>query len=196
MAEGDDRLEPATAEQMDPRTREILGETLAPVASLEGGDPSSGGPLEILRTIAHHPRILEPFLGFAATLATRGVLARRESELLALRAAWNCGSAFEWGHHVRYARAAGLGEQEIERVVEGPAAAGWSERDRLLLEVADELHRGQDVADATWRRMRERFDNAQLVEIPFVVGIYTMLSMLAKSTGVPLEEDLPPLPRG
>lgn len=195
MAEGDERLEPATAERMDERTREILGETVAPVSSLEGRERGVGGPLDILRTIAHHPRLLEPFLGFAATLATRGVLARRESELLALRAAWNCGSAFEWGHHVRYARAAGLDGAEIERIAEGPAAAGWSERERLLLEVADELHRGQDVSDATWRRMRGCFDDAQLVEIPFVVGIYTMLSMVAKSTGVPLEADLPPLPR-
>lgn len=196
MAEGDDRLGPLDLEQLQPRAREILGGTLAPVTDLEGGQRKpGGGPLAILRTIAHHPRLLEPFLGFAATLATRGVLARRESELLALRAAWNCGSAFEWGHHARYARAAGLDEMEIARVASGPGAAGWSGRERLLLEVADELHQGQDVSAGTWQRMRECFDDAQLVEIPFVVGSYTMLSMVAKSTGVPLEEGLPPLPR-
>ena len=33
------------------------------------------------------------------------------------------------------------------------------------------------------------------VEIPFVVGNYTMLSMVAKATGVPVGEGLPPLPR-
>ncbi len=196
MAEGDDRLGPLALEQMDPRAREILGGTVAPVASLEGGKQTpGGGSLNILRTVAHHPRLLEPFLGFAATLATRGVLPRRDSELLALRAAWNCGSSFEWGHHVLYARAAGLDETEIARVATGSGAAGWSERDRLLLEVADELHQGQDVSDGTWQRMRKSFDDAQLVEIPFVVGSYTMLSMVAKSTGVPLEDGLPSLPR-
>lgn len=195
MAEGDDRLAPATANEMSPRSREILGGTEAPVASLEGREPAGGGPLNILRTVAHHPTLLEPFLGFAATLATRGVLPRRESELLALRAAWSCGSAFEWGHHVRYARAAGLSEDEIERVARGPGAPGWSGRERLLLEAADELHREQDVSPATWRSLRGCFDDAQLVEIPFVVGVYTMLSMVARSTGVPLEAGLPPLPR-
>jgi alkylhydroperoxidase family enzyme len=195
MAEGDDRLAPVTDAALDPKTRSILGGTVGPVASLEGGSPKkAGGPLNILRTVAHHPHLLEPFLGFAATLATRGVLPRRESELLALRAAWNCGSAFEWGHHVIYARAAGLEESEIARVATGPTSAEWPERDRLLLEVADQLHAGQDVSEQTWRRMRESFEDAQLVEIPFVVGIYTMLSMVAKSTGVALEDDLPPLP--
>ncbi len=148
----------------------------------------------ILRTIAHHPTLLEPFLGFAATLATRGVLPRRTSELLALRAAWNCGSAFEWGHHAEYAKAAGLDAAEIERVADGPEAAGWSEEDRALLVAADELHRDQDLSDATWERLRARWNEAQLVEIPFVVGQYTMLSMVAKATGVPVEEGLPPLP--
>jgi len=194
MAEGDDRLAPATAEQMGARTREILGETVGPDSPLGGRKQGGGGPLAILRTVAHHPTLLEPFLGFAATLATRGVLPRRESELLALRSAWNCGSAFEWGHHVLYARAAGLEEPEIERVADGPDAADWSDRDRLLLQVADELHAGQDVSRETWQRMRACFDDGQLVEIPFIVGIYTLLSMVAKSTGVALEGDLPLLP--
>jgi 4-carboxymuconolactone decarboxylase len=63
-----------------------------------------------------------------------------------------------------------------------------------LLEAADELHRTQRISDETWRELRPRFDDAQLVEIPFVVGNYTMLSMVANATDVPLEEGLPQLP--
>lgn len=188
------RLAPLEPERWSARTREVLGGTVAPVAELEDRPTQGGGPLNILKTIAHHPSLLEPFLGFAATLAARGVLPRRASELLALRAAWNCRSAFEWGHHVIYGRAAGLVDDEIARVALGPAARGWSEEDRTLLTAADELHRNKDVSDATWQQLRERWDEAQLVEIPFVVGNYTMLSMVANATGVPLEPDLPALP--
>ncbi len=189
------RLAPLDPEDWDPRTRELLGGTLAPVSELEGGESGGGGgPLNILRTIAHHPTLLEPFLAFAATLAARGVLPRRSSELLALRAAWNCRSPFEWGHHVIYARAAGIAEDEIRNVAFGPEAPEWSEDDRTLLRAADELDREQDLSDATWEALRQRWDEAQLVEIPFVVGLYTMLSMVANATGVPLESDLEPLP--
>jgi len=172
------RLRPQEPDEWSEDARELLSE----------------GSLNILRTIAHHPHLLRPFLGFAATLALRGALSRRDSELLALRAAWNCRSAFEWGHHVLYARAEGLSEDEILRVATRPNDERWDTRDRLLLAAADELHREQQLADSTWRELRAEFDDAQLVEIPFVVGNYTMLSMVANATGVPLEPDLPELP--
>jgi len=147
----------------------------------------------MLRAIAHHPRLLEPFLGFAAALA-RGELPRRESELLALRAAWNCRSEFEWGHHALYARAAGLSDAEIASVAIGPAAPGWSDADRVLLRAADELHSQQSIGEATWAALASRWNAAQLVEIAFVVGQYTMLSMVAGALAVPLEDGLPLLP--
>lgn len=189
------RLGPSDPANWSDSTRGVLGATLAPVAELEGKPAAAdSGPLNILRTIAHHPNLLEPFLGFATALAARGVLPRRSSELLALRAAWNCRSAFEWAHHVVYARAAGLSDAEIAQVPRGAKAPGWNDSDRDLLEAADELHQVQDLSETTWRKLRARWDDAQLVEIPFVVGQYTMLSMVANATGVAVEEALPPLP--
>ena len=87
MSSHDDRLAPLDPEQWGPRTRELPGGTIAPVSELEGRESSGSGTLNILRTIAHHPTLLEPFLGFASTLSLRGVLPRRDHELLALRAA-------------------------------------------------------------------------------------------------------------
>lgn len=195
MAEQWDRVAPSEASDWSDETREALGGTLGPVAALEGGEAEAHAkPLNILRTVAHHPTLLPPFLGFSATLAARGVLSRRSSELLALRAAWNCRSAFEWAHHVVYARAAGLDEEAIARIPQGADAPGWSDEDRELLRAADELHAGHDWSDDTWRALRARYSDAQLVEIPFVVGQYTMLSMVANATGVAVEAGLPGLP--
>jgi len=174
------RLDPQEPDEWSDDVREILGDA----------------SLNILRTIAHHPHLLKPFLGFTATLALRGSLPRRESEILALRASWNCRSPFEWGHHVLYARAEGLSDEQILRIAQEPEHVSWSERDRLLLSAADELHRDQQLHDSTWDALRAEFDHAQLVEIPFVVGNYTMLSMVANATGVPVEPGLPELPRG
>jgi alkylhydroperoxidase family enzyme len=149
----------------------------------------------LLRAVAHHADLLDPFLGFAAALATRGALARRDSELLALRAAWNCRSEFEWGQHVRYARAAGLSEAEIDAVASGPDAPVWTDPDRALLSAADELHEHKAISDRTWSLLASRWNAAQLVEIAFVVGHYTMLSMVAGALRVPLEEGLSGLPQ-
>jgi alkylhydroperoxidase family enzyme len=149
----------------------------------------------LVRAIAHHGDLLDPFLRFATALAGRGALPRRDSELLALRAAWNCGSEFEWGHHAQYARAAGLSDDEIAAVAAGPAAPGWSPADRTLLRAADELHAHKAITEATWAALASRFGAAQLVEIPFVIGQYTMLSMVAGALRIPLEDGFPRLGR-
>jgi alkylhydroperoxidase family enzyme len=173
---------------------------LPPLAPAEWSDEvrrvfaHAANPLAILRTLAHQPALLAPFLGWAVALAGRGALPRRTSELLALRVAWLCRSAYEWGHHAEYARGAGLTEAEIARVATGPDAPGWSESERALLAAADELHARQQLSEASWRALRAWFHPAQLVEIPLVVGHHAMLSMLANATGVPLEEGLPELP--
>ncbi len=157
-----------------------------------GGDPSSPSP-RILGTVAKHPHLLPPMLQFSAALAG-GVLPRRSSEILALRASWNCQSEFEWSHHVGYGLDAGLVEEEIARLAGGDPDEGWAPEDAALVRAADELHAGQDIQDSTWSTLEQLWDEAQLIEIPFVVGQYTMLSMVAKSTGVPVDPAKPKLP--
>jgi alkylhydroperoxidase family enzyme len=179
------------AERQEPRLPPLEREAWSDEARAVLGRASQ--PLAILRTLAHQPRLLAPFLGWAAALAGRGALPRRDSELLALRVAWRCRSAYEWGHHAQYGRAAGLSDDEIARIGRG-SDTGWSARDRALLAAADELHARQQLSDPSWSALRAHFEPAELVEIPLVVGQYTMLSMLANATRVPPEEGLPDLP--
>jgi hypothetical protein len=61
--------------------------------------------------------------------------------------------------------------------------------------LADELSRDCTISDPTWSLLATRHDEAALVEIPFVVGQYTMLSMFAGALGVELEAGHDPLPR-
>jgi alkylhydroperoxidase family enzyme len=189
------RLPPMPTSEWSPEVREMLAGTQQKVSSLEGGERREPTQvLAILKTLAYHPRLMKPFLGFATAIAQQGALSRRESELLALRASWNSQSDFEWGHHVKYAQVAGLSDAEIARIAEGPKAPGWSEADRDLLLAADQLHARQQIDDALWQRLAGRYAPDQLVELPFVVGQYTMLSMVANMTGVALEPGHDPLP--
>jgi len=187
------RLAPLPEAQWSAETRALLEATLPRVSALEGETATRARPLPILGVIAHHPTLLGPFLELATALAQRGVLSRRESELIALRTAWRAQSHFEWGHHVLYARAAGIRDGEIARVAE-PAGTGLSAREQLLLRAADQLHATQRIDDPTWAALRTELSDAQLVELPFLVGQYTMLSMVAESLAVPVEPELPPLP--
>ncbi len=177
------RIPPPDPRALAPEVAEALSIALAP----------SGEPAATMEVLAHQGELLAPFLGWAAALHLNGVLTPREHELLALRAAWNCRSAFEWGEHCGYGRRAGLSEAELTAVAAGPDA-GWSDHEAALLRAADQLHHGADVDDGVWAALAARHDEAALAEIVFVVGQYTMLSMVANAARVAVPADLDPLP--
>jgi 4-carboxymuconolactone decarboxylase len=156
--------------------------------------PPGREPARTMAVLARQPDLLAPFLGWAAALALNGVLSKRHHELLALRAAWNCRSAFEWVEHVEYARGAGITDDEIAAVMSEAGDDGWPPVERALLEAADQLHAGCDIADATWGVLAESFEPPALVELLFVVGQYTMLSMVANGAGIEPPAGSDPVP--
>jgi alkylhydroperoxidase family enzyme len=166
--------------------RDDVGQLLALIA------PPGREPARTMAVLARQPDLLAPFLGWAAALALQGVLSHRDHELLALRVAWNCTSDFEWGEHVEYARAAGITDDEITAIARGGIT--WNAREAALLLAADELHAECDIADATWTELAAHFDPPALVEIVFVVGQYTMLSMVANAAGIEVPDGLAHLP--
>lgn len=190
------RLEPLHPDDCSEEIRAILNATVRPVSALEADGHDTAKPLNILATIAHQPDLLQPFLSFAAAVNLKAQLERRDSELLALRTAWNCRSPFEWGHHVIYARAAGLTDDEIARLALPYDEIEWDAHSLCLIRAADELHAVQKISDEVWQELSQKLSSGQLVELTFVVGMYTMLSMVANSTGVALESKLPTMPAG
>lgn len=151
-------------------------------------------PARTMAVLARQPDLLAPFLGWAAALALNGVLPKRDHEIVALRAAWNCQSEFEWGEHAEYARAAGLTDNEIAALARPVDDREWTASEAALMHAADELCAGFAITDATWARLTAHFDEPQLVEIVMIAGQYAMLSMLANAAGIALPDGLDPLP--
>ncbi len=165
-----------------------VAELLALASAPNRGTP---GTIEVL---AHRPPMLGSFLTWARVLARDGVLSRHDHEILALRASLNCRSPFEWGEHLIFARGAGLSDHDVDAIVVGPDAPGWEPHEAALLRAADQLHHGFEIDDATWAELAGRYDEGQLVEIVYVVGQYTMLSMVANGLRVSVPETFRPLP--
>jgi alkylhydroperoxidase family enzyme len=181
------RIPPLPREGRDPRTEELLA----------GLRRSDGPELNIFATLAHHPRLLKRWSAFGGVLLYGGRLYDRDRELLILRTAWHCQAHYEWGQHVGIALAAGLTDDEIERVADGPDAAGWSAEDAALLRAADELHADSRIGDETWAALAGRYDEQQLIEVCMVVGQYHLVAFTLSSLGVQGEDgSLPAMPEG
>jgi 4-carboxymuconolactone decarboxylase len=180
------RIPPPIPDAMRPDVAQLLRVTAQP-----GREPP--GTMAVL---AHQPALLSPFIGWAAALALKGTLSHRDHELLALRVAWRCRSAFEWAEHVELARAAGLRDDEIAKAAEHAIASTWAPSEAALLRATDELVAAFGVSDESWASLAAHYELATLGEITFVVGQYTMLSMVANAAGIgtgPADEPLPPL---
>lgn len=150
-------------------------------------DEDDKAPINILATIAHHPDLLDVFLPMATQLGSTTTIDKRELELLALRTAWQAKSEYEWEHHFSYGLEAGLSQSEMTSLRTEVLDAGFSERDLLLVAVADELVANTQLSSATMANLLKNYSNAEVIEIIFIVNQYNGLSKFANSVGVQLE---------
>lgn len=136
------------------------------------------GPPNIFTTLGRHRRLFRGWLRFAGRLMPRGTLPRRETELVILRVAHLRNSAYELAAHNRIALRSGVTREELERVALGPAAEGWTTRERVLLAAVDELHTSGDLTDDAWSQLRAHLDEKQSIEFLMLAGHYEMLAVV------------------
>ncbi|MGE0130771.1 MAG: carboxymuconolactone decarboxylase family protein [Blastocatellales bacterium] len=145
----------------------------------------------IYKTLAHHPELYSRWSGFGRFILNGSRLPARHREMLMLRMGWLCQSEYEWAQHARIATAsAGLTDQEIQRIADGPRAAGWTDFERALLRLVDELRYDAMVGDATWRALRTEYSDQQMMEAVFTAAQYQLVSMALNSLGVQLDAGL------
>ncbi len=150
-------------------------------------------PLNIFKTLCHHPELMRRWLVFANHILGKSTLPAREREILILRIGWLCQAGYEWGQHVLIGRECGLDDEEIQRIKAGPDAEGWSETDRWLLRAVDELRSDAHIADATWAELARTWSKEQLMDLVFTVGQYNLVSMALNTFGVQPDPGLPRL---
>lgn len=132
-------------------------------------------PPNLFLTLGRHRKLFRGWLRFAGRLMPGGRLPRRDTELVILRVAHLRGCSYEFDHHVRLGRRAGVSPGDVQRVIEGPQAAGWTTRERALLEATDELVGQHDLTDETWASLRAHVDEPSAIELVLLVGHYDML---------------------
>ena len=92
-------------------------------------------------------------------------------------------------HVVAFGRPLGLTERSCAATVHGAADdPAWSERQSLLVRLADELHDTGTVSDSLWPKLAAQWDASELVELIATVGFYHLVSFVANALGVEREE--------
>jgi alkylhydroperoxidase family enzyme len=170
------RIAPLTQAQRSPAQQELL---------------ASRPDYNVYKTLAHHVDLYNRWSPLGRFVMTESSLPPRDREMVMLRMGWLCQSEYEWAQHARIAKAqAGLTNGDIHRIAEGPAAAGWSEFDRTLLRMVDELRYDAMLSDATWQALSTRYSVQQVIEAMYTASQYQLVSMALNSLGVQLDPGL------
>jgi NAD(P)-dependent dehydrogenase (short-subunit alcohol dehydrogenase family)/alkylhydroperoxidase family enzyme len=174
--------------RIPPGDRAAIGTLNHLIVSAIGRAAGTGRPPNVFTTLARHRALFRRWLVFAGGLMPGGVLPRADTELVILRVAHNCGSEYEWRHHERIGRAAGLTAEEIARVRHGAGARGWSARQAALLAATDELHERRELSDEGWAALSAALSETERIELCLLVGHYEMLAMTLASLRVQPDE--------
>jgi 4-carboxymuconolactone decarboxylase len=152
---------------------------------------ASRADFNIYKTLAHHPDLYARWSPLGQFLLNGSSLPPREREIVMLRMGWLCQSEYEWSQHARIAKSsAGMTAAEVHRIAEGPQAAGWSDFERTLLRMVDELRYDTMISDATWQALRTKYSDQQIIESMYTASQYQLVSMALNSLGVQLDPEL------
>ena len=164
-----------SAPRIAPGTRRDVGPfawTFGQIA----GRVSRTNPPNLFLTMGRQHKLFRGWLRFAGRLMPRGNLPRRDTELIILRVAHLRDCTYEFEHHIRLGRRAGVDADDVARIQQGPDADGWSPREAALLTAVDQLHHTRDLDDPAWSRLRVHLDEADAIEFLLLVGHYEMLA--------------------
>ncbi|MFL6159704.1 MAG: carboxymuconolactone decarboxylase family protein [Marmoricola sp.] len=140
------------------------------------GRATGTNPPAIFTTLGRGRGLFWGWLHFAGKLMPGGKLPRRETEMVILRVASLRGCDYEFTHHVRLGRRAGVTAADVERIEVGSTAGGWQGHEQLLMRVTEELIGTRDLSDATWSDVRAAYDERTAIELLLLIGHYDMLA--------------------
>jgi alkylhydroperoxidase family enzyme len=170
------RYAPLTLDEVSPEGQEQV-DAIRAAFSIPESRPFPDVSLITLR----HPGMFKGQMVLGIELAAKGTIPARERELAILRLALLAGAPFEWCEHVDIGKAFGVTPEEIERVVDGSAAPGWTAHESAVLRGVEELLSDHCIADSTWEVLARTYDEKQMLEFPMLIGAYLMTALQQNS---------------
>lgn len=191
---GEPRMTPverdAVIEEVRDATTRLRADLLGDTAPL----PDDKIPA-IMFAMQPYGKVWEKVMGMSMQLmGPEASLPHRIQKLAILRTGWLLQAPFEWGEHVKQARALGFTSEEIDRIASlGSASNEWTEIESAVLRLAEELRFDTMVSDETWAVLAKEFSAQQMFDMIVLVGQFTTVAYFQNAMKMPLEEGNPGL---
>lgn len=133
---------------------------------------AGGTVMDPVRIYAHHPMLMAGYGAFELATERAGLVPERLKHLAVLRAAMltGCEWCLDFGSSVSIA--AEVGDEDLRALPAYSTSDRFTETERLVLDYATGMSRTPvDVPDELFAELRERFDEAQLVELTNIIAL-------------------------
>jgi 4-carboxymuconolactone decarboxylase len=98
-------------------------------------------------------------------------------------------------HAAFFAQRVALTQEQLRATVHGDSNdPAWSDEERLLIRMVDELHDSASLSDETWGTLAATFSVEQILELIALVGFYHSVSFFANGLKLPPEARSVPFP--
>jgi len=124
-------------------------------------------------------------------LRFHGTLPDDVRELAILRYATRMGAGYEWSHHQRPAKLAGIDQRVIDELTAGRVPNGLPDGSRAVLQAVDAVVAKRSIPDAVQRRIVAAHGVAGVVEVVVLCGLYAIMSYMVFAFDIEVEEGLP-----
>ncbi len=152
---------------------------------VEPGDPANLPA--IFFTMLRRANTWQKISDLSMALTGQAAIDVRSREILILRTGWLLQAPYEFGEHVTKSREAKcLTDEEIKRVTLGADQEGWSEYEAALITAVDELNKDAMISDKTWAVLERHCSPEVLIELPMLVGFFSMIGYLQNALRLPL----------
>jgi alkylhydroperoxidase family enzyme len=148
---------------------------------------SAMSKLNVVRALLQNPAVTAAQSHLGGVLMSSKTLNPRLRELVILRTGWRTRSEYEFCQHVGIARQLNMSDEEILGVRDPANCKAFSEVDRTVIAMADELHDNAEVLPKTWSMLERFFSTAELVELVLVSGFWRMMAGFLKTAQIPLD---------
>lgn len=167
-------LEPPYSEEL----ATMLAKWMPPGAQVE--------PLRLFRTLAQHRELMDRMRPLGAGILGKDAVNPMEREIVIHRTCARCGCEYEWGvHAVFFDDALHIPQGKLAATVTASAHDGvWTERESLLIRLADELHDTSTVSDELWAKLSQHWNTPQFIELCVIAGFYHLISFVANAAQV------------
>jgi 4-carboxymuconolactone decarboxylase len=138
--------------------------------------------------LLHSPPLAEGWNGLLGAVRGASTLAADIRELAILRIAALNGAEYEWRAHEPLGRAGGLTDGDIAVLRGDRAADALAPRPAAVLAYTDAMTSQVTVPDDVFARLREHFDDREIIELTVTVGAYNLVSRFLVALEVGTEE--------